>query len=68
MNEYEDPIYNDAKLFALSRDNISPASLQRHFLIGYNRAARLIEAMESEGVISAADCTGKRTINKGTPT
>lgn len=38
MSDNEDPIYNDAKLFALSRDNISPASLQRHFLIGYTRS------------------------------
>lgn len=64
-NEYEDPIYKDAKLFTISRENVSPASLQRHFLIGYNRAARLIEAMEQEGVISSADHFGRRTIIKG---
>ena len=36
--------------------------LQRHLTIGYNKAAKLIEQMEKEGIISAADHTNKREI------
>jgi len=36
--------------------------LQRRFEIGYNKAARLIERMEKEGVISAPNHVGKREV------
>ena len=36
--------------------------MQRHLQIGYNRAARLIERMESEGVIGPANHVGKREV------
>ena len=36
--------------------------MQRHLQIGYNRAARIIERMESEGVISRANHVGKREV------
>ncbi|WP_278143648.1 DNA translocase FtsK [Dickeya lacustris] len=38
------------------------SGLQRHFRIGYNRAAHLIEAMESKGVVSAPTHDGTRTV------
>ena len=36
--------------------------MQRHLQIGYNRAARLIERMEQEGVVSTANHVGKREV------
>jgi S-DNA-T family DNA segregation ATPase FtsK/SpoIIIE len=36
--------------------------VQRHLKIGYNRAATIIEEMESNGIISAANHVGKRDV------
>jgi S-DNA-T family DNA segregation ATPase FtsK/SpoIIIE len=40
----------------------STSYIQRRLSIGYNRAADLIERMETEGLISSANSTGKREI------
>jgi S-DNA-T family DNA segregation ATPase FtsK/SpoIIIE len=40
----------------------STSFIQRHLQIGYNRAAKLIEQMEKEGVVSAANHVGKREV------
>ena len=40
----------------------STSFIQRHLNIGYNRAAKLIEQMEKEGIVSAANHVGKREI------
>jgi S-DNA-T family DNA segregation ATPase FtsK/SpoIIIE len=40
----------------------STSFIQRHLQIGYNRAARLIEKMEKEGVVSSANHVGKREV------
>ncbi|MEK9706226.1 MAG: DNA translocase FtsK [Alphaproteobacteria bacterium] len=36
--------------------------MQRHLQIGYNRAARIIEQMEKEGVVGQANHVGKREV------
>ena len=43
----------------------STSFIQRHLQIGYNRAARIIEKMEKEGVVSAANHVGKREVLVG---
>ena len=40
----------------------STSFIQRHLNIGYNRAAKLIEQMEREGIISAANHVGRREV------
>ncbi|WP_071435507.1 DNA translocase FtsK [Bacillus kwashiorkori] len=50
----QDELFYEACEFAVLQGNISTSSLQRHFRIGYNRAARLIESMEEQGFISEA--------------
>ena len=40
----------------------STSFIQRHLQIGYNRAARLIEQMEQEGVVGPANHVGKREV------
>lgn len=42
--------------------NISPSRLQRHFRIDYNRAARLLEEMEANGIITKCSDIGVRTV------
>ena len=40
----------------------STSFIQRHLQIGYNRAARIIERMEGEGVVGQANHVGKREV------
>jgi DNA segregation ATPase FtsK/SpoIIIE, S-DNA-T family len=50
----EDELFYEACEFVVQQGGASTSSLQRHFRIGYNRAARLIEMMEEQGIISEA--------------
>ena len=55
-------IYDQAVAIVLKDRKASTSYVQRRLSIGYNRAASLIERMEQEGVISAANHAGKREI------
>lgn len=44
---------------------VSISMVQRHLRIGYSRAARLIEAMETKGIVSPMDSSGNRTLLQG---
>jgi S-DNA-T family DNA segregation ATPase FtsK/SpoIIIE len=60
-----DDLYDQA-VAIISRDRkVSTSYIQRRLQIGYNRAARIIEKMEDEGVISAPNHSGKREILVG---
>ncbi|WP_078555530.1 DNA translocase FtsK [Bacillus alkalicellulosilyticus] len=50
----EDELFEEACYFVIEQGIASASSLQRRFRIGYNRAARLIDMMESQGMISEA--------------
>ncbi len=55
-------LYDKAVDIVLRERKASTSFIQRHLSIGYNRAATLIERMEREGVISAANHVGKREV------
>ncbi|MDJ0612568.1 MAG: DNA translocase FtsK [Rhizobiaceae bacterium] len=55
-------IYDQAVAIVLKDRKVSTSYIQRRLSIGYNRAASLIERMEQEGLISAANHAGKREI------
>ena len=58
----DDPFYPDAVALVRAKMRASISLVQRDFQIGYNRAARLLERMEAEGVVSAQDAEGNRTV------
>jgi S-DNA-T family DNA segregation ATPase FtsK/SpoIIIE len=60
-----DELYDRAVALVLQEQKASTSFVQRHLQIGYNRAARLIERMEKEGVIGPANHVGKREILVG---
>ena len=57
-----DELYDRAVAVVLQHRKASTSFVQRHLQIGYNRAARIIERMEEEGLISAANHVGKREV------
>ncbi|MBA4710487.1 DNA translocase FtsK [Aquitalea aquatica] len=57
-----DPLYDEAVAIVVKTRKASISSVQRHLRIGYNRAARLIEQMESAGLVSAMETNGNRTV------
>ena len=58
----QDPLFDKAVDLIAREQKASTSFLQRHLQIGYNRAARIIDAMEAENMISAANQTGKREV------
>ncbi|MFN3208767.1 MAG: DNA translocase FtsK 4TM domain-containing protein [Roseovarius sp.] len=58
----EDALYDQAVQIAITDRKCSTSYIQRKLAIGYNKAARLVEQMEDEGVVSAANHVGKREI------
>lgn len=57
-----DPLYDQAVDIVLKNKRASISLVQRHLRIGYNRSARLIEAMEKAGLVSAMDGRGGREV------
>lgn len=58
----QDVLYDDAVAFVLETRRASISFVQRKFKIGYNRAARLIEAMEAAGLVSSMQGNGTREV------
>ncbi|WP_299845093.1 DNA translocase FtsK 4TM domain-containing protein [uncultured Roseovarius sp.] len=58
----EDALYDQAVAIAIKDRKCSTSYIQRKLAIGYNKAARLVEQMEDEGIVSAANHVGKREI------
>ena len=60
----KDELYNNAVEIIKSEGKASTSLLQRKLQIGYNRAARIIDTMEAEGIVSKANHVGKRDVLK----
>ena len=60
----KDELYNSAVEIIKSEGKASTSLLQRKLQIGYNRAARIIDMMETEGIVSKANHVGKRDVLK----
>jgi S-DNA-T family DNA segregation ATPase FtsK/SpoIIIE len=58
----EKGMYDQAVSIVAREGKASTSFIQRHLNIGYNRAAKLIEQMEKEGMVGPANHVGKREI------
>ncbi len=57
-----DTLYDQAVALVCRERKASTSFIQRHLQIGYNRAARIMERMEKEGVVGTANHVGKREV------
>tara|TARA_Y100001970_G_scaffold215154_1_gene263134 strand:- start:2916 stop:4970 length:2055 start_codon:yes stop_codon:yes gene_type:complete len=62
LNEGQDELYESALKIVQTEKKASTSFLQRKLQIGYNRAARIIDQMENNGIVSKANHTGKREV------
>ena len=60
--ENKDELYQFALDIIRSEGKASTSFLQRKLQIGYNRAARIIDMMEADGIVSKANHVGKRDV------
>ena len=57
-----DALYDQCVSFVLETRKVSVSSLQRKFSLGYNRAARIVDQMQEQGIVSEQGANGKRDI------
>lgn len=62
VDEDADELMDEAIQFVMNHQSASTSLLQRHFKIGYNRAARLIDALEERGIISGQNGSKPREV------
>ncbi|OHC27288.1 MAG: cell division protein FtsK [Pseudomonadales bacterium RIFCSPLOWO2_12_59_9] len=63
----EDPLYDEAVRFVTESRRASISAVQRKLKIGYNRAARMVEAMEMAGVVTSMSTNGSREVIAPSP-
>jgi len=59
-----DELYEHAVSLVIKNQKVSTSFVQRYLQIGYNRAARIVEKMEEEGIVTEPSHSGKRTVIK----
>lgn len=64
-NAENDPLYGEAVAHVRNTGNTSISSIQRNLKIGYNRAAHMIERMESDGIVTELNTSGQRQVIGG---
>ncbi|MDO2948845.1 DNA translocase FtsK 4TM domain-containing protein [Aeromonas simiae] len=57
-----DPLFDEAVAFVVESRRGSTSSVQRKFKIGYNRAARIIDQMQDQGIVSSPGSNGQRDV------
>jgi S-DNA-T family DNA segregation ATPase FtsK/SpoIIIE len=62
-----DPLYDDAVRIVTTERKSSISYVQRKLKIGYNRAARLVEAMEKAGLVGPVQTNGQREVLASMP-
>lgn len=62
INEDLEPLFEQAVEFVTEQRRASVSGIQRHFNIGYNRASKIIEQMEMQGIISSPNHHGNREV------
>jgi S-DNA-T family DNA segregation ATPase FtsK/SpoIIIE len=63
----EDPLYDEAVRFVTESRRASISAVQRKLKIGYNRSARMVEAMEMAGVVTSMGTNGSREVLAPSP-
>ena len=58
----DEPLYNEIIDFITETGKCSASMLQRKFSIGYNRAARIVDKLEAEGIVSSGEGAKPRTV------
>jgi len=64
LSSNSDELYSRAVAIIIKQQKVSTSYIQRYLQIGYNRAARIVEKMEEDGIISEANNAGKRHVLK----
>ncbi|MDA9748693.1 DNA translocase FtsK [Pelagibacteraceae bacterium] len=64
VSDNYDELYSQAVEIVVKQQKVSTSYIQRYLQIGYNRAARIVEKMEEDGIISEASNAGKRHVLK----
>ncbi|MCY4188335.1 MAG: DNA translocase FtsK, partial [Bryobacterales bacterium] len=62
--DFADPMYRDAVVLVLEMGKASTSTLQRRLRLGYGRAARILDAMERDGIIGPPDGSRPRPVLK----
>ena len=62
VSENKDELYSKAVDIVIKQQKVSTSYIQRYLQIGYNRAARIIEKMEDDGIISEANNSGRSDV------
>lgn len=62
MPEENDPLYDEAVAYVRESNRASISAVQRKLKLGYNRAARMIERMERDGVVTLMNTNGSREV------
>lgn len=57
-----DPLFGEALVFVQDSGRPTVSAVQRQLKIGYNRAARIVDALEAEGIITAPNSNGEREV------
>ena len=61
-SQFEDPLINEVLVYMVEIKKISASLIQRHFRVGYNRAARIIDELEAKGMIGPSEGSKPREV------